>query len=93
MTAFVCLATVVLRNATAAVALVAVCAASEVLLHDLFVSTPWLHPVFLLATTAGVAPGVWWMNRLALLVMAVLAVALTGLLLGHPERLLVEEAA
>jgi hypothetical protein len=93
MTAVVCFCTVALRSATAAVALMAVLAATEVLLHDLFVSTPWLRPLFLLATTAGVAPSEWWMNRVALLMMAAPIVALTALLLRRPDRLLLEEAA
>jgi hypothetical protein len=93
MTSVVCALTVLLRSAAAAVALVAVLVTAEVLLHDLFVSTSWLHPVFLLATTSAVAPSFWWMNRVALLVTAALAVALTGLLLSHPERLLMEDSA
>jgi hypothetical protein len=83
--------TVLLRSSAGAVALVTVLAAAEVLLHDLFVSTPWLRPVFLPATTAAVASDFWWMNRVDLLAMAALATALTGLLLSRPARLLMEE--
>jgi hypothetical protein len=93
MTAFVGLLTVLLRSPVAATALMAVLTTAEVLLHDLFVSMPWLRPMFLPASTAAVARGFWWMNRVDLLAMAAVAVALTGLLLRRPERLLMGDLA
>jgi hypothetical protein len=44
-----------------------------------------------LATTDTQAHAYWWSNRLALLVTAYVAAGLTMLLLGKPERLLMED--
>jgi hypothetical protein len=86
--ALVCLLTVLLRSAIVASALIVVLAGAEALFHDLVASTGWLRPINLFATTARVAPPVWWVNRGSLLGLAALAFMLTGAVLQYPARLL-----
>lgn len=88
-----CTITVWTRSHAGAVAVIATLAVAEAAFGDLFVSTSWLHPFYLLATTKQAAHAFWWDNRLWLLGTALVASLVTWLLLGHPERLLTEDEA
>jgi hypothetical protein len=86
-----CFLTVAMRAYVVAVTLVATLAAAEMVLGAVFRQNGWLHPVYLLATTDTQAHAYWWSNRLALLGTAVVAAILSRILLGRPERLLMED--
>lgn len=83
-----CALTVLARSHIAAAGVLATVAAGQAILSALFVRDAWLHPFYLLASTNTDAHRFWWSNRLWLVGLGVLALAVSWLALNRPERLL-----
>ena len=62
----------------------------ELIMSQVFQRQAWLRLTYLFATTRSPKAGYWLGNRLMLLVIATLLFGGAGLLLGRPERLLVD---
>ena len=77
-----------LRSRAASGALVCALSIAELLFHDYFMSNAPLHPIFLFPLTFDPGANYWLTNRLELLAMAVVLLALAWWLLRLPELLL-----